>query len=586
VQLARLHTKLPLSEPQLLGLVALYRGLALLPPTINLFWLEGVGSNRGLAGALFGLAGVNFLLQTALFFRFRQQFKKSGTTPGPDYILVLLIFELLVDAGLNSAGGVWSSPYYLYSLAAIFQSAFFFGLVGGLASALVLAVAYVAGLVATLVLTGRQNTWLLPVSELSGFFIGAALLGGLVVVSRRVRRQSVMLERYRQSLEYQTQSLEQANHRLDYLAYFSRALQEGNNVSRVEQLALQYLSRFLEESRGGVPDANSPAQKVRLLKGNEAQDWLNLTKTGTLQPVQQPGNEVITVWREGQRWWLLPLSYKGEQHGVLAVPATPRAYEAEEKQLLSLLGDQMARVLGSLKQNQALAVESERARLAMDMHDVVAQSLFGIALNLNACVKLLDKEPQTARQRLGDLQNLAFETLASVRNIIYDLWNQETDKTDFATLIQNYLKKAGRLYPFKINLEVKDNHPKDGFELEADVQKSLYRVLQESLANTAKHSGANEVWITLARSENQVELEVRDNGRGFDSRQLKASSKAKNEANSSVASGGMGLNTMGERLEQLGGRLVIESRIGKGTRLVATLPVRTTRTVSPEVRAS
>lgn len=579
-----LNSKLRVDEYQLLKWLVVYRWLAILLPTVNLFVL-GSPANKGLGGALYGLAWVNLFLQTWIGLSFQRKLKKGFATPDKVYIVTLIIFELLVCSALNNAGGVWASPYYLYSLAAIFQSAFFYGMLGAWASTSVLSASYLAGMSASLILGGKSGSWLVPVFELSGFFICGVLAGYLVLALRQVRRQTGFLGRYRESLEYQSQSLERSNRRLDYLAHFSRVLQEGNTAGRVEQLAVQYLGRFLENVRGKAYSANQ-TQQVQLVKGEAMQEWLNDAPAATQSGRQsQPGSEIATVWKNQQRYWVMPLRYKGEQYGALIVPVAPGAYETEEKLLLSLLGDQMVRVLGSLKQSQALAVEAERARLAMDMHDVVAQSLFGIALNLNACVKLLDKQQlHESRQRLADLQALAFDTLGSVRSIIYDLWNEETGKTDFATLVQAYLKKAGRLYPFEIVLEIKDRGYKSAFELGQETQKSLYRVLQESLANAAKHANASEVWITLARSESQVEMEVRDNGRGFNFNGLQFINKKGLQPQ--TGSGGMGLTNMRERLEQLGGKLIVESLPGKGTRLLATIPVQIAKVERMEAEIS
>ncbi len=577
MQVSGLNSKLALEKPATLRLIVIYRWLAMLPPTLGLFWLD-LPFDHTLAIVFYGLAWVNLILQTALYAWVKSNERKvpNSLVSGKAFILVLTVFEWLVGALLNSGGGVLHSPYYLYSLAGIFQAALFLGLVGIGLSAGTLGASYLAAFVTELVLGEKNNNWLMPVMGLGGFFLCALGLSYLLVTARQLRHQTSLVERYQSVFEQQNQALELAHRRLDYLAHFSRVLQEGNTIMKVEQLALQYIGRFLEATRerNGVPSPNEPGQRVQLLKSAEAQEWLqDGFSTMTEQTVlERPGREVVTVWRNRQRYWVMPLIYKGEQLGALAVPknSVSSETEGEEKLLLALLADQMARVLGSLKQNQALAVEAERVRLAMDMHDVVAQSLFGIGLNLNACLKLIDKEPQVVRQRLSDLQTLAFDTLGSVRSIIYDLWNEETGKTDFASLVRSYITKAGKLYPFEIKVEIHDP-TRLGFELEQERQKMLYRILQEALSNASKHSGAGQVQVILARNGAQLALEVRDNGHGFDVAQKAGRGKLLVEGQ--TVSGGMGLSNMQERLEQLDGELVIESKPGRGTRLVATIPL-------------
>lgn len=578
-----------LNEQSAYRWLALYRGLAILPATISLF-LPLSSSDRKLEGALYALAWVNLLLQTLLYFhseltlhraRGSKQFTGIKTLARP-YLVTLSVLELLIGVLLNGLGNVDVPLYYLFSLAAIFQSALFFGLRGARLATTGLTGGYLAALIATVALTGNTPHWLIPVILVTGFVITGGLSGYLAALSGWMSGQVSRVSEYRAILIEQNRLLQQAHRRLDYLSYFSQALQEGTTPGRVEQLALHYLSRFLEETRiwrlGELSRKDSVEQGAQFLKGEEAEAWLRMAQPGSTSQNSsgRVGSEVVTVRKNNQIYWLARVVYKEEQFGVLVIPSTPGPVETEEKLLLSLLADQTARVLGGLKQSQALAVEAERARLAMDMHDVVIQSLFGIALNLNASVRLLDKDPSAARQRLADLQNLAFETLNNVRSIIYDLWNDETSQADFAKLAQTYLEKAGKLYPFGITLEIRDqSKPRQGFGFAREVQKSLYRVLQEALSNVAKHSGADEVYITLVRAPHQVELEIRDNGRGFDKHQIKTRVEAQSVVTSpaALASGGLGLNIMRERLEQQGGKLVIESKPGEGTRLLATIPV-------------
>jgi signal transduction histidine kinase len=152
-------------------------------------------------------------------------------------------------------------------------------------------------------------------------------------------------------------------------------------------------------------------------------------------------------------------------------------------------------------------------------------------------------------------------------------------ETDFAVLLQTYVKKAGRLYPFKVELAIKvlPGALHSDFKLDGESQKSLYRLLQEALANATKHSGATLVKIELCRTSNGLDLMVSDNGSGFDPQQVLASRASQNQVSANplaLASGGMGLENMRERLSQLGGNLLVESAPGQGTRIKATLPVR------------
>jgi signal transduction histidine kinase len=569
------------------GLLVIYRWLALLPPIAGLL-LNPVSIQLRLA--LLGLAIGNAVLHTALHSGLR-----SGRKPATVYksnlaqtnqklLFFSFVLELLVCTVLNSLPG---DVYLLYSFAAIFSGVLWLSLAGAILSALVLAASYLAARLTYQFLGYESINWPLTITYLGCFCLLGALASYGLLTANQYHSYANIIKGYRGDMERQNLALEQANRQLEYLSDFSRVLQEGSTPAQVEQLALQYLTRLLSKRQiSPMPPASSPDQHARLLKEGAVQEWLQAAQThpGALKGLHLDRAGIYKVARQGQVFWLATLIYKGEQFGALALPATsdqslhqPKI-EAEEKLLLLLLADQLAHVLGNLKQSQALAVEAERARLAMDMHDVVAQSLFGIAYNLDACVKLADKDPQVSRQRLVDLRTLAFETLASVRAIVYDLWNEEMGETDFAALLQTYIKKAGRLYPFKVELAIKvlPGAPRSDFKLDSESQKSLYRLVQEALANATKHSGASQVQIELCRTPTGLDLILSDNGSGFDPQQSLTNHQPPNQGAArplQLASGGMGLENMRERLNQLGGNLLVESAPGQGTRIKATLPV-------------
>lgn len=566
---------LKFKRSQFYGLLVIYRWLALLPPLFTLPAILG----QELLLALYGLAVANALLQTAFYFKLRPVLRKDFVyEPRIEQSgkgqLVLVGIDLLVCTLLNS---IQDTPYYLYSLAPLFYSALLAGPTGALTAALILGAAYLAARISALVVGGESINWLATVTWLTSFFLVAFLAGFLIAVAEQLRKYAAIIARYRGNLERQNQSLERTNQQLEYVGDFSRVLQQGTTPAQVEALALDYLARLMAKRRAGP----GREQSAQLLKESGVDNWLQGVEGPTPFNIASGNAGVIRVTRQGQVYWLVALIYQGDRFGVLALPnasyypEVQAEFELEEKLLIALLADRLAYVLGSLKQSQALAVEAERTRLAMDMHDVVAQSLFGIAYNLDGCIKLLSRDHAAAQQRLGDLRTLAFDTLSSVRSIIYDLSNEDAE-TDFAIFLQSYLKKAGRLYPFKIYLDIRvaPPAPASAFRLSRDSQKSLYRLVQEALSNAAKHSGASEVHIVLSRGTGGVRLEIHDNGNGFSIPNGREQPGLKsNSATSQLVLGGMGLENMRERVKQSGGNLLIDSAPGKGTHLIADVPI-------------
>lgn len=584
------HFKAQPSEPlqvhQFYTLITIYRWLALLPPALILVISGEFSFNINLAFLL--LAVVNAVLQTVFYFKRRVILRKdfiyessSNAKNRKVRLLGLVGIELLVCVLLNTPQ---NSPYYLYALTPIFYCAFFLGLSGALFGAAILSLSLIAASVTLLFINNRTTNWITLNTELVCFWLVAALAGYLFQISEHLRQYALIIKRYQGSLERQNSSLQRANRQLEYLSDFSGAIREGNTPEQVEELALQYLTRLAAQRSPTRSQTNHAPAPAQILSCEILENWLgdHHSSQNCAAPASTASLNVIRLNNRGLYYWVAPLIYKGEQFGALALQDAFQQMEdetdletVEENLLLTLLADQLARVLGSLKQSQALAVEAERARLAMDMHDVVAQALFGIAYNLDACIKLSNTNPQLAQQKLTDLRTLAFDTLSSVRAIIYDLWNEENSDTDFGSLLQAYLKKAGPLYPFQIRLEVKafskdtgkDIAKRTGFRLDRETQKGLYRMVQEALANASKHSGASQVLIELSQNGQELKLVVSDNGRGFEANQVQ-----RREVNS-TPSGGMGLGAMRERIEQLGGKLSVESRPGGGTSLIAKLPL-------------
>lgn len=557
--------RLRLRREQLAGLIVVYRWLALLLPGASLLLNS---ANQGYSLVVIGLAVANAAGQTAGYFKLRSLISKNlvydpaNPQPGQRLALMLIVIELLVCCLSNSLS---DSLFYLYSLTPLLSSALWTGASGTFASASILMASYLAARVSTFLVGGGTLNGPVIVTNLAGFFLVALLAGYLLRTWDQLRSYATIIGRYRGNLERQNQSLEQTNQQLEYISDFNRVIQGGNTPAEVEQLAVLYINRLLTSQR--IRTAAQSGPPIQLLQNEALQDWLQVAQNRPEVEAQPARRGIIEVVKENQLYWLVPLTYKGDQYGALlvtGVPDTPIAIELEEKLLVSLLAQQLANILGTLKQTQALAVEAERTRLAMDMHDVVAQSLFGIAYNLDACLKLLDKDPAASRQRLGDLRTLAFDTLGSVRSIIYDLSSEETGDIDFANFLQAFIKKAAPLYPFKLSLKI-EAAPGTDFRLDHENQKNLYRVVQEALSNVAKHAVASLVELRMVRTRQGLHLEISDNGRGFQARP--------EGDNGPVAFGGMGLQNMQERAQAAGANLKVDSQPGKGTKVLIDLPL-------------
>jgi signal transduction histidine kinase len=198
--------------------------------------------------------------------------------------------------------------------------------------------------------------------------------------------------------------------------------------------------------------------------------------------------------------------------------------------------------------------ETERARMARELHDQTGQALTSILLGLRA---IEDADADEIHGRVAGLRDLVTEALQDVRRLAVDLRPTTLDDFGVVTAIErlcgDVAAKSGILVDFHATREV-DRMPRE-------VESCLYRVVQEALTNVIKHAGAEHVSVLLAPGDRDLRLIVEDDGAGFDP--------------AGVPSERLGLVGMRERVALVGGSLMVESAPGAGTTLRVTVPLGT-----------
>ena len=217
---------------------------------------------------------------------------------------------------------------------------------------------------------------------------------------------------------------------------------------------------------------------------------------------------------------------------------------------LNLLAEQFQVLLSS---QQQLATLEERHRLARDLHDSVKQQVFAISMLVNSTKRLLSLDLSRAQTCLEETDTcvqhvqqelttlvlalrpaaLAEQGLVAAVSDLAAHWSQQSG-------IASQVKVEGTLAP------------------SLKVEEALFRIAQEALANSARHSQATQVELTLTSEQDHCTLTVDDNGQGFDS--------------ATVQGKGIGLRSMQERIHAVGGTLNVTSALGKGTRVTARCP--------------
>jgi two-component system, NarL family, sensor histidine kinase DegS len=203
------------------------------------------------------------------------------------------------------------------------------------------------------------------------------------------------------------------------------------------------------------------------------------------------------------------------------------------------------------------AQESERQRLSRQMHDGPAQALSNFILQTEIAMRLLDADPAQAKAELMNLKAAAMSTFQKVRNFIFELRPMMLDDLGVAPTVKRYAETFKEQNNLEVNVMVTGSERR----LESYIEVLIFRSLQELLGNASRHSQATLVKVHMDMGESLVKVSVDDNGRGFDVGIL-------TQGNS------MGLNVIRDRVDMVGGNFEVESTIGKGTRIVFTLPAR------------
>jgi signal transduction histidine kinase len=247
---------------------------------------------------------------------------------------------------------------------------------------------------------------------------------------------------------------------------------------------------------------------------------------------------------------------RGDQRNEERVRALEEAREANRR-LEETLAENAALHEQLVAQAREAGVHDERQRMAREIHDTLAQGLTGIISQLRAAEHAGD-DPAGWRRHLAAATGLARESLTEARRSV-DALRPEPLRT--ARLSEALAGVAGRWSALhEIPVQVTTTGTARPMRPEAEV--ALLRAAQEALANVAKHARATRVGVTLSYMEDEVALDVRDDGGGFDPARL----------GNGAAHPGFGLVAMRQRMEALAGTLQVESEPGSGTAISARVP--------------
>ena len=258
---------------------------------------------------------------------------------------------------------------------------------------------------------------------------------------------------------------------------------------------------------------------------------------------------------------VIPMKGRRGTVGVLCVATChPQPLEEPDVQFANAIAAWMATAIENIRlnlQGRRLAILEERDRIGMDLHDGIIQSIYAVGLTLEHARLLLKDTPEQSGNRIEQAVADLNKTIRDIRAYILDLRPRQLKDENITQGIYRLVQE------FRANtlIDVMLSCPKEGISNLPEPQAlALFHICQEALANIAKHAKARTVQVTVWTTAERALLEIQDDGRGFDSESIKLSI-------------GHGLSNMETRALNAGGEVDISSEPGKGTTVLAWVPI-------------
>lgn len=259
-----------------------------------------------------------------------------------------------------------------------------------------------------------------------------------------------------------------------------------------------------------------------------------------------------------------PMMVRGTPVGVVyAANRRDRRLTNVDLQLLELIATQAAPVVENAllwERLREAAASEERLRIARDLHDNFLQTLAAIKLHLERCKILVAKDAKRALEGIDRIHEIATRGLAEVRAYLSELRLMGPEPSRFREAISRCAADAAARGGFRTELDVKP--PEE--PMPPNTALAAFQILRELLNNAATHSKANLVRVNVSAADGRLELEVQDDGVGFDAARVRAAK---------ASEGHLGLVGVEERARQFNGSFTLSSEPGKGTRAVAILSI-------------
>jgi len=274
---------------------------------------------------------------------------------------------------------------------------------------------------------------------------------------------------------------------------------------------------------------------------------------------QEPNFLFDSALSETRSELVVPLRLGDRVIGTMDVASTEvGAFTTQDAVVLQSLGDQVAVAIENTRlyaRTRELAVVEERNRLARGLHDSVTQSLSSLGILVEGWRRLIRAgEPYRVETLLDRVSQITDQTLKEMRLMVYELRPSTLDEAGLLGALHLRIEMVERRFGIDARLIAEEF-----VDLPAPVEETLYWIAHEALNNALKHSAATRVTVHIRCETGRLILEVTDNGCGFD-------------CSGGTPRRGVGLSSMAERAQQLGGELKIVTAPGQGTTILAAVP--------------
>ena len=392
------------------------------------------------------------------------------------------------------------------------------------------------------------------------------------LLAKRYPRQHAALQGVRQQLHFRTLlAVNNAYYQVreaETQAFYGllRAEMEATGLDDLLQRFILILTRTFRAQAGRmIPFGDRPPMASSVLK--------RLARPCYIAAGSRDEELVLDRGMRGvfQSYWSIPFFSDGHLAGLIQFGfPTPYRWLPRELDLLDafaercLRGAERARLIQDLaareEQVRSLAAhllqaeEEERRRISRELHDEAGQSMLFLRLHL----EMLEKNaPADLQPKLAEARGVAERIIAEMRRIIAALHPSAVEELGLPAAIRHLSSRFRKLYPIKLRLRLTAY----GASLPRETETAIYRVVQECYQNIGKHSGASRVNLLLRSTDTLLELNVEDDGVGFEVDRAVAQPKS------------FGLKGMRERVALLGGRLEIRSSPGHGATIAMRLPI-------------